>query len=110
MQFEEKDGRAFSRCRALSEEFMVKLGNGGLYEGLVKVVRQDKDLHLEFRGQLDLKNPDILPSDEYINIYYKGNNILKLYRNGIFEIDKAFTQGLKMPDSIRTSEDLDFGQ
>ena len=50
--------------RKLSETFMACLTDGFL-AGLVKYVRNDFDLDMEIR-------------DNYINIYYKGNSLLKL--------------------------------
>lgn len=77
--------------RALSDNFLHDLNpeEGGKYGELVKRVRRDKDLDLEFRGN-------------YINIYYQGHSIQKLTQNGIIEIDKAFTEnGLhKLPEKI----------
>jgi len=67
--------------RALSPKFLHDLNpeEGGKYGELVKRVRRDKDLDLEFRGN-------------YINIYYQGHSILLLRQNGAIEIDKAFTE------------------
>jgi len=78
--------------RALSEKFFHDLNpeEGGKYGQLVKRVRRDKDLDLEFRG-------------DYIDIYFQGHMILKLKQNGaIKEIDKAFTvDGLtRLPEKI----------
>lgn len=77
--------------RALSEEFFHDLNpeEGGKYGELVKRVRLDKDLDLEFRGN-------------YINVYYQGHNILLLRQNGATKIDKAFTvDGLhQLPEKI----------
>jgi len=97
------------RCRALSRMFMDRLDpeKDGVYGPLVELVRQTKDLHLEFRGQLDLNNPENdLPKDEAFNIYYKGNSILNLHRNGNFRIAPAFTEGLEIPRFLRTKEDV----
>lgn len=98
-----------AKCRALSGMFMDKLNpeKGGVYGPLVELVRKTKDLHLEFRGQLDLNNADTdLPADEAINVYYKGNSILRLHHNGRFGIDSAFTKELAMPKFLRTEEDV----
>jgi hypothetical protein len=97
------------RCRALSGMFMDRLDpeKDGVYGPLVELVRQTKDFHLEFRGQLDLNNPENdLPKDEAFNIYYKGNSILNLHRNGNFRIAPAFTEGLEIPSFLRTKEDV----
>lgn len=50
--------------RRLSEDFLSALQSGILY-GLLDHVKQDMDLDLEIR-------------DNYLNIYYKGNSLLKL--------------------------------
>ncbi len=77
--------------RALSPKFLHDLNpeEVGKYGELIKRVRRDKDLDLEFRGN-------------YINIYYQGHSILLLRQNGALEIDKAFTEdGLhKLPEKI----------
>ena len=77
--------------RALSPKFLHDLNpeEVGKYGELIKRVRRDKDLDLEFRGN-------------YINIYYQGHSILLLGENGAIEIDKAFTEdGLhKLPEKI----------
>lgn len=75
--------------RALSLDFFHQLEEGGKYGDLVKRVRRDKDLDLEFRGS-------------YINVYYQGHSILLLRQNGAIEIDEAFTEnGLKqLPKKI----------
>lgn len=98
-----------AKCRALSSMFMDKLNpeGGGVYGPLVKLVRKTKDLHLEFRGQLDLNRAESdLPADEAIGIYYKGNSILRLHRSGRFEIDRAFGEGSALPKFLRTEEDV----
>ena len=77
--------------RALSPKFLHDLNpeEGGKYGELVKRVRRDKDLDLEFRG-------------DYINIYYQGHSILLLKQYGAIEIGKAFTEdGLhELPEKI----------
>ncbi len=78
--------------RALSPKFLHDLNpEEGKYGEIVKRVRRDKDLDLEFRGN-------------YINIYYQGHSILLLRQNGAIEIDEAFTKnGLhkdKLPKEI----------
>lgn len=98
-----------ARCRALSKTFIDKLDpeKYGVYGPLVEMVRKTKDLHFEFRGQLDLDNPENdLPADESVNIYYKGNSILRLHRNGTFRIDPAFTESLEMPKFLTTDKEV----
>ncbi len=50
--------------RRLSNSFMQTLTSGFL-TGLTRKVKQDKDLDLELR-------------ENYLNVYYKGNSLLKL--------------------------------
>ena len=100
------------KCRALSETFMDKLNpeKGGIYGPLVELVRKTKDLHLEFKGDLDLDNPHIAPKDEAIIILYKGNRLLTLHREGKMELTQAFVKDLKhkgLPLSLKTTEDVD---
>ncbi len=86
-----------SRSHALSKEFLCKLNpeKGGIYGPLVSRVRRDKDLDLEFRGN-------------YINIYYQGHSILKLYQSGGIDISEVFTRNLAgFPKSLKTSEEVD---
>lgn len=69
--------------RKLSNTFMENLQNGFLKE-LTATVRTDKDLDLHIRNN-------------YLNIYYKGNSLLKLAekRDNLYEvtIDSQFTGG-----------------
>jgi len=82
------------RCRALSKEFMDKLKKKGIYGPLVERVRADKDLDLEFRGN-------------YINIYYQGHSILKLYQSGGIDISDVFTRDIAdMLRSLKTPEEV----
>lgn len=76
--------------RKLSNTFMQALTSGVL-AGLVTRVRQDKDLDLEIR-------------DGYLNIYYKGNSLLKLdelasnrYR---MDVHPKFIGGLALPSYL----------
>lgn len=81
-----------SRSHALSKEFLCKLNpeKGGIYGPLVNRVRRDKDLDLEFRGN-------------YINIYYQGYSILKLYQSGGIDISEVFTHDIAdMPTRLET--------
>ena len=50
--------------RKLSEDFFENLRSGFL-SGITESVKSDSDLNLEIR-------------DAYINVYYKGNSLLKL--------------------------------
>lgn len=76
--------------RKLSESFMDSLQHGFLLE-LTKKVRSDSDLDLEIR-------------DNYLNIYYKGNSLLKLTEVGgkeyKVEIHKKFLEGLDIPSYL----------
>ena len=84
-------------CHALSDEFLCKLNpeKGGIYGPLVTRVKRDKDLDLEFRGN-------------YVNIYFQGHSVLKLYQNGGTVISGVFTRNLAgFPKSLKTSEEVD---
>jgi Holliday junction resolvase-like predicted endonuclease len=78
-------------ARALSEQLFHDLNpeEGGKYGELVKRVRGDKDLDLEFRG-------------DYIDVYFQGHMILNLTQEGVINIDEAFTEdGLhRLPKKI----------
>lgn len=63
--------------RELSSYFITELQKGKLAPLLDKV-KKDSDLDLQIR-------------EGYINIYFKGNNLLKLKEDLSFEIDKKFT-------------------
>jgi len=85
--------------RALPSAFMQELREGGKYRPLVEAVHNDKDLNMEFRGSNERNK-------EYINIYCKGNNILKLHLDGHFEIDLALTTDLDVPLSLVNEETI----
>ena len=72
--------------RALSAEFLSCLKSGFL-SGITKSVRVDPDLNLEIR-------------DHYLNVYYKGNSLLKLNEAGgsryRAEIDEKFLGGTNL--------------
>ena len=53
-----------TNIRRLSDKFFYDLKSGFL-SGIIASVRTDPDLNLEIR-------------DRYINVYYKGNSLLKL--------------------------------
>lgn len=99
---------AQTRCRALSTQFLQDFSlNGGLYKPLVELVHKNKDLHLEFHGQLyDPAKPEVAPPDEAIGIYYKGNCILGLHSNHKVEIHDAFTNDLNIPKFLHSSDDV----
>jgi len=84
--------------RRLSESFLRNLIDGFLRE-LNKLVIKDADLDLQIR-------------DKYLNIYYKGNSLLKLdeisperYR---VEIHPEFTGGKTFPDLVNEKTTGDF--
>ena len=82
------------RRRALSERFLAKFNSeSGIYGPIVKRVRSDKDLDLEFRG-------------DYINIYYQGHSILKLDENGGAGINKAF-EPEEWPKCLKTASNVE---
>lgn len=79
--------------RRLSDHFMLILKTGFL-AGLTQAVIADKDLDLEIR-------------ENYLNIYYKGNSLLKLVEvNGRYkvEIHKKFLTGLAVPPFLSDTE------
>ena len=99
---------AETRCRALSTPFLQNFNlTDGFYKPLVELVRKNKDLHLEFRGQLyDPNKPEIAPADEAIGIYYKGNSILGLHSNHRVDIHDAFTKDLNIPKYLHNPDDV----
>lgn len=66
--------------RKLDNHFERELKTGGLFNPIVETVINDKALDFEIR-------------EGYINIYFKGNSILKLNGNGTYEIHKKFLTG-----------------
>lgn len=72
--------------RGLSDKFITDLKTGFL-NGLLKQVVADKDLDLQIR-------------DNYLNIYYKGNSLLKLTQAGDtyrVDVDAKFRGDLDLP-------------
>lgn len=72
--------------RKLSEQFMAALRHG-LLADLTKQIIADKDLDLQIR-------------DGYVNIYYKGNSLLRLTEAGTryrVDIHEKFCTGLTVP-------------
>ncbi len=78
--------------RELSKNFIKALTKGNLAP-LLERVKLDTDLDLEIR-------------EGYINIYFKGNNLLKLNENFSFKIDKKFTEGITIPPSAFSTKDI----
>jgi hypothetical protein len=86
--------------RAISEKFMCDL-KGGLLHPIVQQIRHDDTLMLALRGS-------------YINVYYRGGNILKLTRDersGKYDadFDKDYLQGgkwLDLPAQLATNTDV----
>lgn len=76
-----------TNMRKLSEKFFNNLKVGFL-SGITESVKGDPDLNLEVR-------------DHYINVYYKGNSLLKLTETPPFrykaKIDDKFLEGLNLP-------------
>lgn len=66
--------------RKLDNHFVNQLKTGGLFNPIVETIINDTTLDFEIR-------------DGYINIYFKGNSILKLNENGTYEIHKKFLIG-----------------
>jgi hypothetical protein len=79
--------------RRLSDRFLNDLKSGFL-SGITESVRNDPDLNLEIR-------------DHYINVYYKGNSLLKLTETSSFryrtQIHKKFLEGLNLPLELSES-------
>ncbi|CAG1016663.1 hypothetical protein ANAEL_05751 [Anaerolineales bacterium] len=72
--------------RKLSDNFFNCLKSGFL-SGITEAVKQDPDLNLEIR-------------EGYINVYYKGNSLLKLDETKSrykAKIDKKFLKGVNLP-------------
>lgn len=73
--------------RGLSNKFIDCLKSGFL-SGITESVKGDPDLDLEIR-------------DSYINVYFKGNSLLKLVETGSFqykaEIHEKFLEGINLP-------------
>ena len=73
--------------RGLSDKFFDCLKSGFL-SGITESVKGDPDLNLEIR-------------DRYINVYYKGNSLLKLAETGSTqynaEIHEKFVEGMSLP-------------
>lgn len=73
--------------RGLSHKFFDSLKSGFL-SGITESVKGDSDLNLEIR-------------DAYINVYYKGNSLLKLAESSSFrykaEIHEKFLEGINLP-------------
>lgn len=80
--------------RKLSDSFVDSLKSGFL-AGITQAVRDDHELDLEIR-------------DNYINVYYKGNSLLKLTESAAgryqAEIHEKFTEGLVIPSSFVVPE------
>ena len=66
--------------RTLDENFIAKFQTGGLFYPIIDAVIQDTTLDFEIR-------------DGYINLYFKGNSILKLNKNDTLEINDKFLKG-----------------
>jgi len=76
--------------RTLDKKFVTELKKGGLFHPIVEYVINDTALDFEIR-------------DEYINIYFKGNSILKLNENRKFKIHKKFIKGTSLSKFIFSS-------
>jgi len=80
--------------RTLDKIFVSELKKGGLFYSIVDSVINDNTLDFEIR-------------DEYINIYFKGNSILKLNENGSFKIHKKFLNGISLSSfAFSTASDV----
>jgi len=77
--------------RALNEIFVSKLTKEGLFNPIVDYVINDNTLDLQVR-------------EGYINIYFKGNSILKLNEDGTFNIHDKFLKNTDISCSSLSSE------
>jgi hypothetical protein len=79
-----------TNIRRLSDKFFYDLKSGFL-SGIIASVRTDPDLNLEIR-------------DRYINVYYKGNSLLKLTETSPSRykanIDDKYLMGLDLPSEF----------
>lgn len=79
--------------RKLSEYFFENLRSGFL-SGITESVKNDSDLNLEIR-------------DAYVNVYYKGNSLLKLVEVNASKykvnIHKKFREGIVLPSTLTES-------
>jgi hypothetical protein len=80
--------------RTLDKIFVSKLTKGGLYNPIVDYVINDNTLDLQVR-------------EGYINIYFKGNSILKLKEDGTFNINKKFLKDIKIDNGEGKDHTLD---
>ena len=83
-----------NNMRKLSTTFLNCLRSGFLSE-ITECVRRDPDLNLEIR-------------DGYINIYYKGNSLLRLAEAGSplyykVDIHRKFSEGIRLPPDLTKS-------
>jgi hypothetical protein len=80
--------------RRLSPTFLDCLKSGFLSE-VTERVRRDHDLNLEIRSS-------------YINVYYKGNSLLKLTETGVIPryktfVERRFLEGIQIPPVLTES-------
>lgn len=76
--------------RTLDKSFVTKLKKEGLFYPIVECVINDTTLDFEIR-------------DGYINIYFKGNSILKLNENGTYDINDKFLKGTSLSKYVFSS-------
>ncbi|MFN8256033.1 MAG: hypothetical protein U0W24_10120 [Bacteroidales bacterium] len=70
--------------RTLNPNFIIEF-KSGKYKRLIDKVITDSDLDFQIR-------------ENYVNIYYKGNSILKLWENSTFEIHQKFVKNTSLPE------------
>lgn len=84
--------------RALIDKFYDDLCTNGFLNEITKSVINDVDLDMQFRGN-------------YINIYYKGNSLLKLENKNskdyLVKIDNKFINYLNLPNIFKDELDVD---
>ena len=94
----EDNGKKTWVSNALSSKFMRILDDGqqGIFSPIIQLVRDNKDLHLEFKGNLDLSEwRTIVPRDEAVIVLNKGNRVFTLHREGKLEMTPEFVGGMK---------------
>ncbi len=80
--------------QAISDDFMNKLLDGGLYAPIVDRVRRDRSLDLQLRGQY-----------KAVDIYFKGK-AMRLFQNGTLRIHRDYTGRMQVPRTLREPDDV----
>lgn len=75
--------------RKLNQNFVQAFNISGIYHPIIRKVIQDNSLDFEIRNG-------------YINIYFKGNSILKLYENNSYEIHPNFVKNTEFSGTSKS--------